>query len=595
MPRPRPYASLRAAGSRWRRLLTAACLALSLAAATRSAAQEQPTPVPEGEHEALAGEMQGETPRGAMRGFLVAAREADHVRAARFLDLRRRPPAVREREGPELARQLKAVLDRTLWVDLDALSADPQGEENDGLPARLDRVGTIETRGGPVEVLLERVTLPDGTRRWQIAGTTVSRVPALAAEFGYGWLAERLPAPLVDLAFLEVRLWQWMGLAVLLVLAVGASWVLTRLALRIAGRIAARAALDGAVAARAAGPVRLVLAALLVGAGSYPLALALPAQAVINGAVRTTTIAAVAWLALRLACAVARRMEIRVVARGQAASVAIVHLGRRAVQAVIVLVAVVGFLQSFGFDVTAVIAGLGLGGLAIALAAQKTLENLFAGMTLLADQPVRVGDFCRFGDRLGTVEDIGLRSTRLRTLERTVVALPNADFAALPLENFAHRDRIWLRVVLGLRYETTPDQLRWVLVELKRLLLAHPRIDREPARVRFVGFGTHSLDVELFAYVRTADHDEFLAIREDLFLRIMDVIATSGTGFAFPSQTTYAAADTGLDASRREAAEARVAEWRAASALPLPDPPAEVAASLAGTLVYPPAGSARRR
>jgi len=222
------------------------------------------------------------------------------------------------------------------------------------------------------------------------------------------------------------------------------------------------------------------------------------------------------------------------------------------------------------------------------------VENVFGGITLIVDQPVRVGDFCRFGDRVGTVEEIGLRSTRVRTLDRTVVAIPNAEFAALHLENFAPRDRIWLHTTLGLRYETTPDQLRHVLVELRALLYAHPRVDPAPARVRLIGFGAYSLDVEVFAYVRTSSFDEFLAVREDLYLRFMDVVAASGTGFAFPSQTLYVASDAGMDHERADAAEARVREWRARGDLCLPEfPPARVAA-LQASLDYPPNGAAAR-
>jgi small-conductance mechanosensitive channel len=198
-----------------------------------------------------------------------------------------------------------------------------------------------------------------------------------------------------------------------------------------------------------------------------------------------------------------------------------------------------------------IVAGLGIGGLAVALAAQKTVENLFGGLTLITDQPVRAGDFCRVGGWIGTVEDVGLRSTRIRTLDRTVVTIPNAAFAAMELENFARRDRIFFHPILNLRYETTPDQLRWLLVALKRLLVSHPMVSPEPARVRFVALGAHSLDLELFAYVRTTDFDEFLAVQEDLLLRIMDLVEESGTGFAFPSQTLYAAPDPGVDAERR--------------------------------------------
>jgi MscS family membrane protein len=175
-----------------------------------------------------------------------------------------------------------------------------------------------------------------------------------------------------------------------------------------------------------------------------------------------------------------------------------------------------------------------------------------------------------------------------------VVSVPNGHFASLELENFTVRDRIWLHTTIGVRYETTPDQLRHVLVEIRRMLYAHPRVDPRPARIRFVNFGAYSLDLEIFAYVLTADYDEFLAIQEDIYLRIMDIVEQSGTGFAFPSQTTYLTRDHGLDGARREAAEAQVAAWRQAGVLHLPDVPPEAVNALKDTLDYPPQGSAGR-
>lgn len=124
------------------------------------------------------------------------------------------------------------------------------------------------------------------------------------------------------------------------------------------------------------------------------------------------------------------------------------------------------------------------------------------------------------------------------------------------------------------------------------MLYAHPRVEPQPARIRFVNFGAYSLDLEIFAYVSTSDYDEFLAIREDIYLRIMDIVAKSGSGFAFPSQTTYIARDHGLDESTRKAAEAQVEAWRQDGALLLPDFPAETVAALRGTIDYPPRGAA---
>jgi MscS family membrane protein len=269
-----------------------------------------------------------------------------------------------------------------------------------------------------------------------------------------------------------------------------------------------------------------------------------------------------------------------------------VPVGGKAAKVTLLGLALLAVLQNVGVNITGILAGLGIGGLAVALAAQKTVENVFGGITLILDQPVRVGDFCRFGERVGTVEEIGLRSTRIRTLDRTVVAVPNAEFVTLHLENFTRRDRIWLKTTIGLRYETTPDQLRHVLVEVRAMLYAHPRIDPAPARIRFVGFGAHSLDLEIFAYVQTTSYDEFLAVQEDIYLRIIDIVAASGTGFAFPSQTLYLASDAGLDGARGHEAEARVRAWRERGELCLPEFPRERVDALRASLDYPPNGAA---
>jgi len=205
------------------------------------------------------------------------------------------------------------------------------------------------------------------------------------------------------------------------------------------------------------------------------------------------------------------------------------------------------------------------------LAAQKTVENLIGGVALVTDQPVRVGDFCRFGDRAGTVETIGFRSTRVRTLERTVVTIPNAEFAGLQLENFGKRDQILFRTTLGLRYETTPDQIRHILVEVERMLSIHPKVAPDSLWVRFVGFGAYSLNLQIFAYIRTREYGEFLIAREEILLRLMDIVHTSGSDFAFPSQTMYLGGEVPLDAEKARAAEAQVQTWLESGKLPRRD------------------------
>ena len=213
------------------------------------------------------------------------------------------------------------------------------------------------------------------------------------------------------------------------------------------------------------------------------------------------------------------------------------------------LAVVVGLVVIFyyfaGINLTAVVAGLGIGGIAVAFAAQKTIENFFGGLFLVWDKPIRLGDICKAGEHAGTVEHIGIRSTQIRTPSRTVVSIPNGLLSSISVENLTLRDRILFKHTLNLRYETTADQLRYVLAQIRELLYQHPRVDSATARIRFVGFGQSSIDLEIFAYVLETEYEAFLAVQEDLLLRIMDLVESSGSGFAFPSQTVYMAKGRG--------------------------------------------------
>ena len=248
-------------------------------------------------------------------------------------------------------------------------------------------------------------------------------------------------------------------------------------------------------------------------------------------------------------------------------------------------------IRHLGADLIPLLAGLGVGGLAVALAAQRTFANLIGSLILFVNKPVKVGDFCRYGDHIGTVESIGLISTRIRSLERTIVTVPNAEFSEIKLDNFALRDQRLLSTVLQLRYETTPEQMRYVLATLREMLLGHPMVTPEPARVRFSNFGAYSKDLEVFAYLRCQDQDVFCAIREDIFLRIDEIVADSGTGFAFPSQTAYLTRDQGVDTAKADDAMRRVEEWRVRGKLPFPEFEEEERERLEDILDYPPKGS----
>jgi MscS family membrane protein len=217
----------------------------------------------------------------------------------------------------------------------------------------------------------------------------------------------------------------------------------------------------------------------------------------------------------------------------------LLRLGRRLVDILIVVIGGLVMLRSLGVDPTPALAGLGVGGIAVALAAQKTLENVVAGASLIFDQAVRIGDFLKMDTVQGTVEHIGLRSTRIRTLDRTIVSVPNSQIANASLETLSARDKFWFHPVVGLRYETTPQQLRDVVDGIRRLLAEHPSAEPESVRVRFIRLGQSSLDVDVSAYLLARDWNHFLELQEGLLFGVTDVVQEAGTGIAFPSQTMY--------------------------------------------------------
>ncbi|MEN8800510.1 MAG: mechanosensitive ion channel family protein [Thiogranum sp.] len=279
----------------------------------------------------------------------------------------------------------------------------------------------------------------------------------------------------------------------------------------------------------------------------------------------------------------------------------LIRLAARFVGILATLVLVFRLVNDLGVPVYGLVAGAGVGGVAIALAAKNTLENFMGTLNLFADRPLGIGDLCSYDEDstpgwrpVGRVESIGLRSTKIRRFDRTLVTIPNADFAQRHIVNLSICDRMLLSTTLGLRYETSDDQLRFLLAELRELLHAHPKtihtVD-DPVRVRFVEYGDYSLNVAIRVYIRATDYNEFLAIQEDILLRIMKLVGQAGTGFAFPSQTLYLGRDGGLDKERQDGAEKQVREWSSAHTLPFPDIAEDQRRKITDTLDYPPEGS----
>lgn len=301
---------------------------------------------------------------------------------------------------------------------------------------------------------------------------------------------------------------------------------------------------DDDVLARLGPSLSATCACISVGLVVPLLDIAAPTADRMEQLVRVVGVASIFWGLWRLVDVGRHALSASRWATAIPASRSLMSLGARVAKIVVAALGLAAVLSLLGYPVTSLLAGLGIGGLAVALAAQKTVENLFGAFSIGVDQPFREGDFVKVDDIVGTVEAIGLRSTRFRTLDRTIVTLPNGRLADMRLESFSARDRLRFACIVGLVYDTSAAQMRSVLTGFERVLRAHPAIWPDAVVVRFSELAASSLNVEVMAWFRTSDWSEFQGIRQDVLLRFMDVVEAAGTSFAFPTTTVHLAGTT---------------------------------------------------
>ena len=529
------------------------------------------------------------TPQGTVLGFIRAASKENYDLALQYLDTRTKGTA-----AEKLISGLQAILDYGFAGHLGVLSNKPEGNLGDDLPPSKERVGTVKTPSGNLDVFLERVERGNDPPIWLFSKETLKEVPEAYKEIKGHAIDDYLPEFLVRTWVLGFPLWRWFFVLLVIPLALGLALLITRLIVSLLMFFVPRKAkvrVDPLMM-RLTGPMRTLIFALALWVISFL------SQSVLMSnfwayVAFTLTVIGATWLCLRVIDVAFTLKESRF---GVTSSdkISMVELGRKLSKIMAVIVGALVVFHVAGINLPAVLAGLGIGGIAVAFAAQKTLENLFGGVMIISDKPIHVGDFCRAGEYSGNVESIGLRSTRIRTLKRTVVSVPNGQLAVMSLENYAMRDKILFCHTLRLRYETKPDQLRYVLAEIRKMLYEHSKVESPSARIRFIGFGNSSMDLEVFAYVLETEYEPFLHIQEDLLLRILEIVEASGAGLALPSQTTYVAGDSGLNAAKSETAVATVRQWRDQGKLPFPDFPPETIKEIDNALEYPPPDSALR-
>jgi MscS family membrane protein len=533
------------------------------------------------------------TPSSAVLGFLRAAQSGDYGIAAQYLQMN---AARRQAEGEQLATQLKYVMDGTAFSGRVGNFTQPEGIPQEGVPFGRQRIGTMASGDVEVDLDVVRISDPVAGKIWLVSSDTLAKVPELYDQVEARQVEHKLPSVLVKHQFAGMPLWQWLALLLSLPVAAAISWlvlVLLEIPLRWWARW--RGHSDIANWRSVSAPAWLLAGTLVHQFFVRYLGIALLPRHYYFQAASIALIIGFAWIAWRGLRWFLLRVRTRALSHGHAGTGSLMLLGERIIKAIIVITGALAVLTTLGFNMTTALAGLGIGGLAIGFGAQQTIANLFGGVSVLGDEVIRVGDTCRFGDRTGTVEDIGLRSTRVRTDERTLLAIPNGTVATINVENLSRRDKILFKTTLGFRPETKADHLRYVLSEIRRMLYSHPKIETKSVRVRLIDIAAAgSLSVEVFSYVLTVDYNDFAAVREDLLLRIMDLVEDAGASVALPSQTLYIRRDSGLEKDKAESAAKKITDLRDNKKLPFPDFHQEDISSFKGTIDYPQPESAVR-
>jgi MscS family membrane protein len=496
-----------------------------------------------------------ETPHGAIVGFLRAAQEERYSIATQYFQ----PSAGRHHPSPEqereLAEDLLAILNQKFGPFLDSVSRDPQGRLDDGLPPDQERIAAARGDLRGFVILLVRLEDEHGRKLWYISRETLQEVPKVYDSLRFTQIEKRLPRFLVENRPLALPLWQWLAMVLLLPVSLVLAWPFLLLGSVVSDRFLRKRSPQPSARPPISkfGPGAFFLALLIHYNFVYFLGISLLYRQYYRRAVWILLIVVFYLTLTRVTSAVAEHIGRELAQSGRMAERSLISLARRLLNAFVFVLVGLIVLSTFGVNVTAALAGLGIGGLAIGLGAQKTFENLLGGIAILTDRALQIGDVCRIGEQTGTVEDIGLRSTKIRTQDRTLVSIPNGTVATAVLENYRWRDKILSRQIVRLKYDLAPDHLRHVLEQMRSVLSQNPKVEPKTWRVRLVRFADYAYEVEVYAYILERDFNDFLAAQEELILQIADTIERSGTTVALPSQASIVLEDQWNTAERAKA------------------------------------------
>lgn len=474
--------------------------------------------------------------------------------AAACLDLSEIPEDVRGVRGPELALDLKDILDRTVLIDFATISDEAEGlaYHLQAHPPKLGKPGVV-------------MIAPDKNGIWLFESATVAAIPGMLRDVASRekvegvitegprtvsrWLRDAVPAPLREVGFL-LEHWQWLALLILILVGMIADRMVTASVQASVSRHLARWLKDVKVdeLRTALRPIGLLVASFLWWLGLTWLGLPTETLAVLLGAVRFIAATAIVWAAYRVVDIVSRVLEARAAETQSKLDDLLVPLVRKSLKVFIVTFGLIFIADALKLPITSLLTGIGIGGLAVALAAQDTVKNVFGSFMVILDQPFHVGDWIVVGGTEGVVAEVGFRSTRIRTFYNSIVTVPNANLISASVDNYGAREfRRW-STRLGVAYDTPPERLEAFCEGIRELIRRHPYTRKDFFEVQLNEFGASSLEIMLYMFFTTPDWSTELRERHRLGVDILRLAKALGVEFAFPTQTLHLHRGTATEA-----------------------------------------------
>ncbi|MCG3861475.1 mechanosensitive ion channel family protein, partial [Psychrobacter sp. Ps5] len=473
-----------------------------------------------------------DTPRHTVQGFIKALGDNDYLLASNYLNLSKS-------DNPTtVVRQFKQALDAggRFQPDLQ-INNTPEGNLSDQLPPSQENVGVINVGDKSVPLVLERVASKQGEQYWQFSNDTLSSIPEVIENY-QPTLVSRYTLDSLD----GKKLFGYQISDILAALAIIVSsfiftyivvWLLYYLLKLIYPRLRGETLpLPNNVIL----PLTVVITALILAEVMVYAGISVTLREPIKRFTDIASWVATTWLLLRVIDSIFTRAVNLSYKKNYTERVSILGLMRKVVKALLLIFAVIVIFGNLGFDLTTGIAALGVGGLALALGAQKTIENLVGSVVVVADSPVRIGDYCSFGNQAGTVIDIGIRSSRVRTLNRTIVTVPNSDFSSMQIENYTSRDMFHFLHNLYIKRNADIDVVFKMVKKLDQFLDEHELTNQEWNQANISELRQDCYVIQLRAYINAVDSIEFYRKQDDLLVDVLTLVKKYDVEHALPTQ-----------------------------------------------------------